>query len=230
MTTQKKWPYFVIGGAVALTLAVVAGLALVHPAEAASADGAPSTIVGRLGARLPNALTQDWGPGGPHGGDGPFGNYDEYLAEALGITVEELQAAQKAARAAAIQQAVADGVITQEQADLMSAHDALRGYIDRDALLAEALGITVDELHAAWEEGKSMPDLLDELGLDAAAVNEALRAAYEAAVQQAVTDGVITQEQADLILSGDWPGFHMPGDGMRPGGPGPGHPPAGSDD
>jgi hypothetical protein len=31
MTTRNEWPYFVIGGAVTLTLAVIAGLALDQP-------------------------------------------------------------------------------------------------------------------------------------------------------------------------------------------------------
>ncbi len=44
---------------------------------------------------------------------------DTYLADALGITVADLQAAQTKANEAAIKQAVADGLITQAQADAM---------------------------------------------------------------------------------------------------------------
>lgn len=127
--------------------------------------------------------------------------FDTYLADALGITVEELQAAYQTAHKAALQAAVEDGRITAEQADLILARNALRQYIDREALMAQALGISVADLQAAREEGKPVRDLIDELGLSLEDVRDALKTAYEAAVAQAVQDGVITQAQADLILS-----------------------------
>jgi hypothetical protein len=169
--------------------------------------------------------------GGPGGFGGPMGGPDEFgagpffgpgrfggsidrqalLAEALGITVEELQAAQEEANRAAIQQAVDEELMTQEQADLMLSRMALRSYLDRDALVAEALGITVEELEAARTEGKPLMVLMYELDLEPATVRTALQTAYEEAVQQAVTDGVITQEQADEILESGGPGFGGPG-------------------
>lgn len=149
-------------------------------------------------------------PGGLRGfermgkpGFGDSGKYDAYLAEALGITVEELQAARAKAEQTMLEQAVADGEITAEQAAMIKAREALRSYIDREALTAKALGISVEELQAAREEGKSMQALIEELGLDADTVREAMQTAYEEAVQQAVEDGVITQAQADQFLSGD---------------------------
>ena len=150
-----------------------------------------------------------WGHGGPRGKHGPFGgpnsNIDKgaLLAEALGITVEELQAAHEAAREAGIQQALDKGHITQEEADLMAAHHALKDYLDKEALMAEALGITVEELQAARDEGKSHKELMEDLGLDKETVRQNMQTAHEAAIQQAVADGVITQEQADQILSGE---------------------------
>ena len=46
---------------------------------------------------------------------------DKHLADALGITVDELNAAQEKAAAARLAQAVTDGRLTQEQADLVTA-------------------------------------------------------------------------------------------------------------
>jgi len=170
-------------------------------------------------------------PGGPRGfgrmgkpGFGDSGKYDTYLAEALGITVEELQAAREKAEQAMLEQAIADGDLTAEQAEQIKARRALQAYLDRETLTAKALGITVEELQAAREEGKSMETLISELGLDADTVREAMRTAYKEAIQQAVEDGVITQEQADQFLSGD-PGMgglggEKPGFGRRGGGPG----------
>lgn len=139
------------------------------------------------------------------------------LADALGITVEALQEAQQQAHVAAIQQAVADGRLTQAQADLMLGHMQLRDAIDPEALLAGVLGITVEELQAARDEDKTLADLVDELGLDAATVRRDMTAAYQQAVQQAVDDGTITQDQADQILSRPGPGlggFGGPRDGF----------------
>lgn len=51
---------------------------------------------------------------------------DTYLAEALGISTADLQAAYSAVRQAKIDQMVKDGEITQEEADLQTAYQAIR--------------------------------------------------------------------------------------------------------
>ena len=135
------------------------------------------------------------------------------LAEALGISVEELQAARETANQAAIAQAIEEGIITQEQADQMQARKDLHNYIDPQALLTEALGISVEDLQAARDEGKTLTDLLAENDLDAATVRDNLKAAHEKALAQAVEDGVITQEQADEMQTGR--GFFPGGMGRR---------------
>lgn len=149
---------------------------------------------------------------------------ESLLAEQLGITIEELQEARESAADAALQDAIDSGKITQEQADLIEARRALRGYIDRGALEAEALGMTQEELQAAREQGKYIPELLEEQGLTQEQFQEAMQAAYERMVNQAVADGVITQAQAELLLSAQpGHGFGMPP--LRPeGGPGGRHP------
>ncbi len=151
-----------------------------------------------------------WGGFGRRGGFGIFGrgpkgvadsDIDEnaLLAQALGITVDKLQAAREAANQAALEQAVAKGLITQEQADAMLAHKNLKSYLDRDTLLAKALGMSLEDLQAAYAEGKTLSTLMREKGLDAATVREKLQAAYNEALAQAVKDGVITQQQADAM-------------------------------
>jgi mannitol/fructose-specific phosphotransferase system IIA component (Ntr-type) len=128
-------------------------------------------------------------------------DYETLLAKALNISVDELQSAREEAYNAMLDQAVENGQITQDQAELIKARQALQAYIDPQALEAQALGISVDQLQSYKEQGKSMAGILDELGLTAAEVRDARQAAYEQAVQQAVSDGVITQTQADAILS-----------------------------
>lgn len=159
--------------------------------------------------------------GGFHGlgqrgwlGVGGEPNYDSFLAQALGISVQELQEAYVKANDAVLEQAIAKGYLTQEQADLMKARHALMQYIDRDGLMAEALGISVERLEAARQEDRSLSALFEELGLEVSDVRAALQAAYEELVKKAVEEGILTQNQADQILCGDSIG---PFFGGRPG-------------
>lgn len=225
METQKKWSRIMIGSLLVLVLAVGGTAVLAQsqddpdvtpPAEEGSTDSTTPA--------LPNPFTRGSRPdfdgqGGVHS--------DEYLAEALGITVEELQAAQAAAHAAALEQAVADGLITQEQADQLSqfggyprgGHFSALG--DMDELLANELGISVEALQAAQEEAKAarlaqmvedgvltqeQADLMAarqavQSHLDVEGLNTAVQEAYATAVQSALDAGEITQEQADQLLS-----------------------------
>lgn len=72
-----------------------------------------------------------------------------------------------------------------------------------EAAVADALGISVEELEAARAEGKTLADLADEYGVELDVVQAAMQAARDEVLRQAVTDGIITQEQADNILSRD---------------------------
>ncbi len=109
-------------------------------------------------------------------------NRDQYLANALGITTDALQTARTAANQNAIKAALAAGQITQAQADALLAGqrgpriDYQAANINPQKLLADALNITVDKLQAAETT------------------------AYKAEIAQAVTDGRLTQAQADLAL------------------------------
>lgn len=227
MKIAKKWTAVAGMGLAVLMLLVVA-----LPAAADTAVAAPTAH-----------------RGGPMGG----GAGDTYLAEALGITAAELQTAQQAANEAAIDQALAQGLITQAQADALKERSGMfgRGFhgffgvgdsaIDMNALLAEALGVTIDELAAARveaqklalaaavESGRITQEQADQVRAQQAlktymqeqGFGDQMRALYERFVQQAVQAGVITQEQADAILSNSgrfggmrgFDGFH--GRGMR---------------
>ncbi|MFZ0547493.1 MAG: hypothetical protein WAM60_18750 [Candidatus Promineifilaceae bacterium] len=180
----------------------------------------------------------------------------EDLANALGISVEELQAAYQTAAEAAVQQAVDEGLLTQDQADALSAHSfefhsgaglGLHiGDIDFDALVADALGISVDDLQAARDEvfannlaqqvedgviTQEQADMIQARKavqdyVDTDAISSALQSAYESAVNDALAAGAITQDQADLMLE-NMPSFDGMGLGFGGGphgfnGPGPG--------
>lgn len=86
---------------------------------------------------------------------------------------------------------------------------------------AEALGMTADELSTQLWGGKTLADLAEEAGVDLQDVQDAVKAAQEAAVrdaiEQAVEDGTLTREHADWLLegldNGYWSGHGMGGMG-----------------
>lgn len=71
---------------------------------------------------------------------------------------------------------------------------------------AEALGMTVEDLKTQLWGGKTLADLAEEKGVDLADVKAAVEAAMKeevkARIEQAVTDGTITQENANWLLEG----------------------------
>jgi hypothetical protein len=83
-----------------------------------------------------------------------------------------------------------------------------RGFGDEAGLAAaaEVLGMTPEELTTELWGGKTLSDLADEAGVDLQAVRDAVDAAHEdamrQAIEQAVTDGNLSREQADWMLEG----------------------------
>jgi len=186
-------PRLAVGAGIA-TL-VIAGAALIPtmtfaqtadstetPAPAATADGG-ECAPGAGGLRLGGAGLRLAGPGG-----------GEDLAEALGITVEELREASTAAR-----ESLADTYEERptDEAEIEALHEAHR------AALASALGITVEALEAAQET-----------------VREAHTASMIERIEEKVTDGTLTREQADELIesieSGERPAVPFPGHGRGP--------------
>jgi len=71
---------------------------------------------------------------------------------------------------------------------------------------ADALGMTPVELFTALHSGKTLAEVAEEQGVDLETVQEAIRAArVEAmrnAIEQAVEDGRMSQEEANWLLEG----------------------------
>jgi len=143
------------------------------------------------------------------------------LAQEKGVEVTQVQEALQAGQKAALAQAVTDGKITQAQADQMLLHGgpggrggrggAMHGVLAEyqglvDAEIAKALGMTVEELTAAKTAGKTLATLAQEKGVEVAKLQEAAQVGHAAALAQAVTDGKITQAQADQMLLHGGPG------------------------
>jgi len=205
--------------------AAVSGLA-VAGIVAATALSFPQSTSAQTSTPVAPAATTTTAPAGRgdrFGLRGDMGNQGTYLADALGITVTDLQAAQTKAREAEIKQAVTDGLITQAQADAMLNGTAgpggvrvdLRGAAyDHEKFLADALGITVDKLQAAEDtaakaelaqavtDGRITQAQADQITAERALQTYiADKGLFKSAVDSAVKDGVITQAQADAILA-----------------------------
>ena len=190
---KQKWTKTILISTLAVFVMAIGAVGVfAQTDDAASADE----------AAVVDPVFHGRGRGGfPHGSDG---DRQADLAEALGITVEELQAAQQEARASRISQLVEDGTLTLDQANLMLALDALKQNGDRSALMADVLGLTVEEFEEAREDGR-LRDLL--ANITPAEMQEKAQEAFEEALQQAVADNVITADQADLVREHMGEGF-----------------------
>ncbi|HYH48476.1 MAG TPA: hypothetical protein VEG38_02910 [Acidimicrobiia bacterium] len=113
----------------------------------------------------------------------------------------------------ALEPLVANGTITQAQADaVLAALDAARpakgpggrggrhGFKNLDAA-AQALGMTVEDLRAALEGGKSLAAIAGEKGIAVSAVVDALVGELKAHLDEHVASGKNTQAEADQLLA-----------------------------
>ena len=128
------------------------------------------------------AFAQEDGEGFPF----DFGaRFREAVAEALGITVDEYDAVVEEAKNKVADEAVAEGWLTEEQATRMKErtepgfgpHGMGKGFVEPRGgfmgrggdsivgLIAEELGLTVQELFAELQDGKTLGELASEKGI-----------------------------------------------------------------
>jgi hypothetical protein len=143
----------------------------------------------------------------------------------LGTTPEELRDALGAALDAQLDEAVADGRLTQAQADEIKQRRQRSGSVlgfpggrgphggpghggpggPRGAGLfddvADALGITERQLFNRLHAGRTVAQIAKAEGKTLAEVKRAARAAAETRIEKAVADGDLTQSQADDMLA-----------------------------
>lgn len=78
-------------------------------------------------------------------------------------------------------------------------------------IIAEALDMTTDELIEALQSGKTLRELADEAGVDLDVIFEEIQVArteqMRERIQQALDEGLITQQHADWLLEGLDRGF-----------------------
>ena len=136
----------------------------------------------------------------------------EKLAANLGIEVSQLQEAMKKSGQQAVEEGVASGLIDSNKAQRMQ--EALdKGFMPRMAgkrqplwhqkdghAVAEALGMTPQELRQELQSGKTLEQLASDRGISLDQLKEKVIAATRARLDQAVTSGKLSQDKADQIL------------------------------
>lgn len=108
---------------------------------------------------------------------------------------------------------VEQGTITEQQADAVESalqearperppgHHRHGGRVDL-SVVAEALGMTEDELRSAFQADKTVADLAAEKGVDLQTVIDGIVASHKARLDEKVAAGDLTQEEADEKLAG----------------------------
>ncbi len=155
------------------------------------------------------------------------GRMHEAVADVLGISVEEHGAVMDTARQQVLEQAVDEGVLSQEQADrmlermgagfsrgIMPFRQGHKGHGGRGmgswmggpensliGVAADQLDLTVDELLAELEDGMSIADVAGQHDVVAQTIADAFIPVRTEKLDEAVAEGRITQEQADEMLA-----------------------------
>lgn len=148
-----------------------------------------------------------------------FQTFLEKFAANLGVDKDKVTEALKQTEQQMIDEAVAEGKMTQEQADKIKerlqngqffigpgpflGHKQFgprEGKGAGPAMLAQALGLSEDELKALLKEGKTIEEIAQQQGMTMEQLQQKMKELKIQAIQQAVKDGKITQEKAEQMI------------------------------
>jgi hypothetical protein len=162
--------------------------------------------------------------------------FREAIASALGITVDQFDAAVQKAQNQVVDEAVTEGWLTDQQAEALKGRLAEQpegqmwgfgkglggfgrfgfrfgfgrgmggflGGLGEDNLLsiaADKLGMPLADLRTELQSGKTIADVAGEKGVDTQVIVDAAVAQLQTSLAQAVTNGSMTQTQADYALA-----------------------------
>ena len=149
-------------------------------------------------------------------GNGPLGNFVGRLAENLGITQGELEGAIETTQLQQVDEAQAEGLITDEQAaqrrEAIESGESFFGQRGHKmqrhggeccdgADIAEFIGVTPEELREAIESGQSVVQVAEANGISEQELTDFLLGEIEAKLAEAVESGRIDQATADEKLA-----------------------------
>lgn len=145
------------------------------------------------------------------GADGPFSGFLGKVAEKLGVSQEQLETAIQEVQLETIDEAVAEGRITEEQADKLRerSEDGVRLFPRRPqqhrgaGLIVESaalvLGMEKPELAEQLKDGSSLAEVAGTEGMRVEEFTAALLSEIQTQIDQMVADGKLTAEQAEQL-------------------------------
>jgi polyhydroxyalkanoate synthesis regulator phasin len=158
------------------------------------------------------------------GSSGPFnfhGKFREAIAEILGISVDDYDAAVEQAQDQVVDEALAEGWLTEEQAELLQwrmdraptarmpglnqdmgklGHHLIGGEDGLVSIAADEMDMSLSDLLTELEDGKSIANVAEENGVDTQDIVDAYLAQIQENLDEAVAEGNMTQTQADYRL------------------------------
>jgi len=151
--------------------------------------------------------------------DSPFDyvtKFKEALAGILGISVDEYDAAVDKAEQQVVDQAVSEGLLTEEQAEKLQQRLEGMGMgrafgkmgrgmggisgVSLRSVAADKLGMELADLNTELQNGKTIAALAEEKGVDTQTIVDAYLAQVKEKLDEKVASGDITQVQADTQL------------------------------
>lgn len=149
--------------------------------------------------------------------------FKEALADILGISIDEYDSAVEQARGQVVDDAVEEGWLTEEQAEMLewrlqqAPELGRRGMMPRGlgefdrrlmsggarliSIAADELDVSVTELLTELQDAKSIADVASDKGVDLQVIIDACMAEVKESLDDAVADGRITQKRADWQLA-----------------------------
>lgn len=135
------------------------------------------------------------------------------LAANLGVSQDKLSAALDTTKQQMLAEAVQQGRLTQAQADKIASRPGFfpfgfgrgkgpgfAGVINQRNLVAQALGLTADQLQSKLQAGEKLPQIVTGQGMTMAQFQQKMLTLEQQALSQAVSQGKLTQDQANRIL------------------------------
>ncbi len=155
-------------------------------------------------------------------GDGPIGSFLAKVANKLGVSEDELKTALDEARTETIDEKVAAGLLTEEQAERLRERGEEGGFpLPRPSgegrfhprqgvcqrgtglvieAAAQVLGMPQEDLVQQLKDGNSLAQVAEAKGVDE--FTEALLEQVKVQLDEMVADGTITRERAERIFQG----------------------------
>jgi len=234
MNPRSKRRTLVTAGA---SLALAAAIVSVGLSSPSTAAWAASAVPGMEAVRQATPTAPPGRPGPKPGGPNVRGRQDhqqqqeaylQALATRLGISVDQLKAAQQQARIDMINKAVADGKLDRARADQMIAaiqsgqrpgpgpngqRQGPGGQGQRQGpgfggpgfggpgVVAQVLGLTPEQLRTEFQSGKSLAEIGQAQGISRDDLKARILAAQKARLDEAVKAGKLSQDQANQIAA-----------------------------